>query len=104
MEEGTFVLNHEGEVLNSKNEWRQPKIIRTTILQGGAEMAGDRVANFPGDGNARGISRAGRRMISCPGDGSTRDASVSDVARISSQGADSIITGPSTRLRSRRVA
>ena len=40
VEEGTFVLNHEGEVLNSKNECRQPKIIRLTILQGGAEMAG----------------------------------------------------------------
>ena len=33
VEEGTFIVNHEGEVLNSKNEWRQPKIIRTTIQQ-----------------------------------------------------------------------
>ena len=64
VEEGTFVLYHEGEVLNSKIEWRQPKI--------GAEMAGGKVANFHGDGNARGMSRAGRRIISCPGDGSGR--------------------------------
>jgi hypothetical protein len=35
-----FIINHEGEILNSKTEWHQPKIIRTTILQGGAEMAG----------------------------------------------------------------
>ena len=34
IEEGTFIINHEGEVLNSKNEWHQPKIIRTTITQG----------------------------------------------------------------------
>ena len=40
IEKGTFIVNHEGEVLNSKNEWHQPKIIRTTILQGGAEMVG----------------------------------------------------------------
>ena len=24
IEEGTFIINHEGEVLNSKNEWHQP--------------------------------------------------------------------------------
>ena len=35
-----FIINHEGEILNSKTEWHQPKIIKTTILQGGAEMAG----------------------------------------------------------------
>ena len=40
IEEGTFIVNQEGELLNSKNEWHQPKLIRTTILQGGAEMAG----------------------------------------------------------------
>ena len=56
VEEGTFITNHEGEVLNSKNEWRQPKIIRTTILQGGAEMAGGRVATFPRDGRARSVN------------------------------------------------
>ena len=39
IEEGTFIINHEGEVLNSKIEWHQPKIIRTTITQGGAELA-----------------------------------------------------------------
>ena len=43
IEEGTFIINHEGEVLNSKNEWHQPKIIRTTITQGGAELAGGEV-------------------------------------------------------------
>ena len=31
-------------------EWHQPKIIRTTVLQGGAELAGGMIARFPGDG------------------------------------------------------
>ena len=43
IEEGTFMINHNGEVLNSKTEWNQPRIIRTTIIQGGAEMVGGRV-------------------------------------------------------------
>ena len=30
VEEGTFISNHKGELLNSKNEWHQAKIIRTT--------------------------------------------------------------------------
>ena len=38
VEEGTFIVNFEGEVLNSKNEWHQPRIICTTVLQGGAEL------------------------------------------------------------------
>ena len=46
VEEGTFIINHKGQVLNSKSEWNQPKIIRTTILQGGSEMAGGRVSTF----------------------------------------------------------
>ena len=42
VEERRFIVNFEGEVLNSKNEWNQPKIIRTTVVQGGAEMVGGR--------------------------------------------------------------
>ena len=40
VEEGTFISSHEGELLNSKNEWHQAKIVRTTtkVIQGGAEM------------------------------------------------------------------
>ena len=45
IEEGVFIINYEGEILNSKTEWHQPKIIRTTILQGGAEMAGGMMVN-----------------------------------------------------------
>ena len=40
------MINHDGEVLNSKTEWNQPRIIRTTIVQGGAEMVGGRVLPF----------------------------------------------------------
>ena len=43
IEEGTFIVNHEGEVLNSKNKWHQPKIIITTITQGGAELVGGEI-------------------------------------------------------------
>ena len=47
VEEGTFIVNFEAELLNSKNEWHQPKIVRTTILQGGTELAGQRSTFFP---------------------------------------------------------
>ena len=40
VDEGTFIAEHKGELLNSKSEWRQPRIIRNVILSGGAEMAG----------------------------------------------------------------
>ena len=39
-EEGIFMINLKGELLNKKNEWHQPKLIRTTIHTEGAEMAG----------------------------------------------------------------
>ena len=45
VDEGTFIAEHKGELLNSKSEWRQPRIIRNVILSGGAEMAGGRVGN-----------------------------------------------------------
>ena len=56
VEEGTFILNHKGEVLNSKNKWHRPKKIKTTIQQGGAEMAGGRIATSPQAGNYRSIN------------------------------------------------
>ena len=52
IEEGTFMINHAGEVLNSKTEWNQPRIIRTTILQGGAKMLGGRVLHAPRAGGS----------------------------------------------------
>ena len=67
-EEGTFMINVEGELLNSKTEWHQPKLIRTTIHTGGAEMAGGRVQSFPLDGAAR-PQRAGARTPSSPVNG-----------------------------------
>ena len=40
VEEGTLISCHGGELLNSKNEWHQAKIVRTSInvMQGGAEL------------------------------------------------------------------
>ena len=36
-EEGTYIANYDGELLNSKSEWHQPQIVRTktTVVQGG---------------------------------------------------------------------
>ena len=44
VEKGTFISNHKGELLNSKNKWHQAKIIRTTtnVIQGGADVLGRR--------------------------------------------------------------
>ena len=49
-EEGIFMINVKGELLNSKTEWHQPRIIRTTVHTEGAEMAGGRIVSFPVDG------------------------------------------------------
>ena len=40
IEEGTYIASHQGEVLNSKSEWHQTKVIRTTtnVVQGGADV------------------------------------------------------------------
>ena len=40
VEEGTLIANHQGDLLNSKSEWHQAKVIRTTVtvVQGGAEV------------------------------------------------------------------
>ena len=56
VEEGTFISNHKGELLNSKNEWHQAKIIRTTtwVVQGGADVL---LGGAGGGGGVRG--RAG---------------------------------------------
>ena len=51
-EEGTFMINVKGELLNSKTEWHQPKLIRTTIYTGGAELAGGRIVSLPLDGGS----------------------------------------------------
>ena len=41
--EGTFMAKHVGDILNSKTDWHQQKVIQATILQGGAE---NRLSNF----------------------------------------------------------
>merc|ERR1712004_489791 len=40
VEEGTFITSHRGELLNSKSEWHQAKVVRTRteVVQGGAEV------------------------------------------------------------------
>ena len=46
-EEGTFMINIKGELLNSKTEWHQPKLIRTTINTGGVELAEGKIVSLP---------------------------------------------------------
>ena len=57
VEEGTFISSHKGELLNSKSEWHQAKIIRTTtrVVQGGAES----LRQGGGGGGGGGGGRAG---------------------------------------------
>ena len=58
VEEGTYIANHRGELLNSKSEWHQPKLIRTTttVVQGGADSL------RAGGGRAGGGQGGGRRL------------------------------------------
>ena len=58
VEEGTFIASHKGEVLNSKSEWHQAKVIRTTttVIQGGAEVLREQ-----GGQADQGGERAGRQ-------------------------------------------
>ena len=53
------MINVKGELLNSKTEWHQPRIIRTTVHTGGAEMAGGRIVSFPVDGASGSSTQAG---------------------------------------------
>ena len=86
IEEGTFMVNHRGEVLNSKTEWNQPRLIRTTILQGGAEMIRGRVLLFQRAGGAG------------AGSGATGHSQ-----RVGGAGASTGATGPSLREGGARV-
>ena len=57
VEEGTYITSHRGELLNSKNEWHQAKLVRTTtqVIQGGAEL-------MLQQGGGRGGQPLGRRV------------------------------------------
>ena len=60
VEEGTYISSHKGELLNSKNEWHQAKIIRTTtrVVQGGADVLQRR----GGRDQARGVGGVGAEL------------------------------------------
>ena len=59
VEEGTFIASHNGELLNSKSEWHQAKVVRTTtqVVQGGAEVV--RTQQVGGRGGHGGGGRRG---------------------------------------------
>ena len=77
VEEGTYISSHKGELLNSKSEWHQAKIIRTTtrVVQGGADSlrqqvgggggvagAGAATGHQAGGGQAGGVGQRGRHQ------------------------------------------
>ena len=52
--EPKFIGANEGDMLNSKSEWRQSSIIRNVIVSGGDELlAGREVGSFPRAGSSR---------------------------------------------------
>ena len=52
--EPKFIGAHEGDMLNSKSEWRQASIIRNVIVSEGDEvLAGVQVGSFPRAGSSR---------------------------------------------------
>ena len=61
VEEGTFIASHNSELLNSKSEWHQAKVVRTTtqVIQGGAEVV--RTQQVGGRGGHGGHGGGGRR-------------------------------------------
>ena len=62
IEEGTVITSHKGELLNSKSEWHQAKVVRTRteVIQGGAEVVqGRRERGQGGEGRVGGGDRVG---------------------------------------------
>ena len=66
VDEGTFIAEHKGELLNSKSEWRQPRIIRNVIQSGGAEMAGGGNGFLRAGGQDGGVSVEGGEAVPPP--------------------------------------
>ena len=60
IEEGTFITSHKGELLNSKSEWHQAKVVRTRteVIQGGAEVVQGRRERGPNGGGRVGGDQA----------------------------------------------
>ena len=60
IEEGTFITSHRGELLNSKSEWHQAKVVRTRteVIQGGAEVVQGRRERGPNGGGRVGGDQA----------------------------------------------
>ena len=57
--EGIFLINVEGELLNTTTKkWFKPRIIRTTVHTGGAERPGGMIVSFPVDGASSSSTQA----------------------------------------------
>ena len=88
VEEGTYISSHKGEVLNSKSECHQAKIVRTTtrVIQGGAEILRQQQGQAAGGGaglraeqGAR--PRAGQGAVLGAGQDSRQEAAVAEPRR-----------------------
>ena len=73
VDEGNRIAAQEGESLNSKSEWHQPRIIRSVIVSGGAEMVAGR--------GAGGFLRAGGQGAAVVGGGEAVRRGVEGVVR-----------------------
>ena len=65
VEEGTYICSHEGDILNSKSEWHQVKVIRTTtqVVQGGAEVGREQGVRLGGQQGGAEVGREqGKRL------------------------------------------
>ena len=73
VEEGTYISSHKGELLNSKSEWHQAKLIRTTtrVVQGGADSLRQQ-GSRPSAGQAGAGGGGGRGGDQPRGQGRTR--------------------------------
>ena len=99
VDEGTRIACQQGESLNSKSEWHQPRIIRNVIVSGGAEMvAGRGGVVFLGDGRRGGAAVRGGEADERGGEAavSTCDAAVDGMERAPE-------AGVASRTRSRRT-
>ena len=60
----TLITSHRGELLNSKSEWHQAKVVRTRteVVQGGAEVV-QQQAGGGSQGEGRGRTLGGRGRV-----------------------------------------
>ena len=69
--EGTYITSHKGELLNSKSEWHQAKVVRTRtqVVQGGVEVVQHQHHHHHRGGGGVGGGREGVQVQGVGGQG-----------------------------------